>query len=56
MKHWLPFATVCFALALTACQPMAPAVVEQNTTTPEVFIPLDKAIPDYGLTLEGVHL
>jgi len=26
------------------------------TPTPEVFIPLDKAIPDYGITLEGVHL
>lgn len=28
----------------------------QVTPTPEVFIPLDKAIPDYGITLEGVHL
>jgi hypothetical protein len=28
----------------------------QVTPTPEIFIPLDKAIPDYGITLEGVHL
>lgn len=26
------------------------------TPTPEIFIPLEEAIPDYGLTLEGVHL
>ena len=30
--------------------------VNEGTPTPEVFIPLDEAIPDYGLTLEGVHL
>ncbi len=29
---------------------------QEITPTPEVFIPLDKAIPDYGITLEGVHL
>ena len=28
----------------------------QATPTPEVFIPLDQAIPDFGITLEGVHL
>ena len=28
----------------------------QVTPTTDVFIPLDKAIPDYGITLEGVHL
>jgi hypothetical protein len=28
----------------------------QVTPTPEVFIPLDEAIPDFGITLEGVHL
>jgi hypothetical protein len=28
----------------------------QMTPTPEVFIPLDKTIPDYDITLEGVHL
>ena len=28
----------------------------QATPTPEVFIPLDKAIPDFGITLESVHL
>jgi hypothetical protein len=30
--------------------------VNEVTPTPEVFIPLDKAIPDYGITLEGIHL
>jgi hypothetical protein len=28
----------------------------QATPTPEVFIPLDKAIPDYGISLEGIPL
>ncbi len=37
--------------AVTAI-PSAP----EPTPTPEVFIPLDKAIPDQGITLEGVHL
>ena len=31
-------------------------LLAETTPTPEVFIPLDKAIPDYGMTLEGVHL
>lgn len=26
------------------------------TPTPEIFIPLDKAIPDFGITLEDIHL
>jgi hypothetical protein len=30
--------------------------LSEITPIPEVFIPLDKAIPDYGITLEGVHL
>jgi hypothetical protein len=30
--------------------------LSQATPTPEVFIPLDKAIPDFGITLESVHL
>ena len=30
--------------------------VVEITPTPEVFIPLDKAIPDLGITLQGVHL
>jgi len=30
--------------------------VNEVTPTPEVFIPLDNAIPDFGITLEGVHL
>ncbi len=37
--------------AVTAV-PSAP----EATPTLEVFIPLDKAIPDQGITLEGVHL
>ncbi len=56
MKSWPRSAIVCVVLALVACQPAALATVEQPTTTPEVFIPLDKAIPDYGIVLEGVHL
>ncbi|RPJ27606.1 MAG: hypothetical protein EHM33_07415 [Chloroflexi bacterium] len=30
--------------------------VQEMTPTPEVFIPLDEAIPDYGIKLEEVHL
>jgi hypothetical protein len=30
--------------------------VVEVTPTPEVFIPLDEAIPDYGITLQDVHL
>jgi hypothetical protein len=30
--------------------------INETTPTPEVFIPLDQAIPDYGIMLEGVHL
>ncbi|HSA99743.1 MAG TPA: hypothetical protein VLE49_03765 [Anaerolineales bacterium] len=30
--------------------------IQEVTPTPEVFIPLDKAIPDHGITLDGVHL
>ena len=55
MKAFFLLALACAMLALAACQPAAlPA--EPPTTTPEVFIPIDKAIPDYGITLEGVHL
>lgn len=39
-------------LAESGALPPSPEV----TPTPEVFIPLDKAIPDYGLTREGVRL
>ena len=39
-------------LAATGSLPPLPEV----TPTPEVFIPLDRAIPDYGIMLEGVHL
>lgn len=40
-------------MLLAACQPLT---ASEATPTPEIFIPLDKAIPDYGITLEGVHL
>ncbi len=39
-------------LARTGSLPLAVEV----TPTPEIFIPLEKAIPDFGITLEGVHL
>ncbi len=52
MKHSIVLIMVCLALALAACGP----AVAEPTTTPEVFIPLDKAIPDAGIVLEGVHL
>jgi hypothetical protein len=29
---------------------------QEVTPTPEVFIPLDRAIPDDGIVLEGIHL
>ncbi len=53
MNRVLLFTLVCFTLLLAACQP---AAVLQPTPTPEVFIPVDQAIPDYGIALEGVHL
>ncbi len=52
MNRVLIFAIASLALLLSACQ----AAIPQPTPTPEVFIPLDKAIPDFGITLEGVHL
>jgi hypothetical protein len=39
-------------LARTGSLPPLPEV----TPTPEIFIPLDEAIRDYGITLEDVHL
>ena len=39
-------------LAQTGSLPPLP----EATPTPEVFIPLDKAIHDFGIMLEGVHL
>jgi hypothetical protein len=39
-------------LARSGYQPQA----YEATPTPEVFIPLDEAIGDYGITLEDVHL
>jgi hypothetical protein len=50
MHRSLILAVASLVLLLSACQPAAP------TPTPEVFIPLTQAIPDYGITLEGVHL
>ncbi len=54
MKHSIIFITII--LVLTACQPKTLPNIEAPTTTPEIFIPMDKAIPDYGIVLEGVHL
>ncbi len=51
MKRSLLLAICAITLAAAACQPAQPA-----TPTPEVFIPIDKAIPDYGITLGGVHV
>ncbi len=52
MKRGLLLVLASLALLLAGCQMSA----LQPTPTPEVFIPLEKAIPDYGITLEGVHL
>ena len=41
------------SVLLSACQGL---LAPSPTTTPEVFIPLNKAIPDFGITLQGVHL
>ena len=56
MKRSISFIITCSLLALTACQPAISPTIEEPTTTPEIFIPIDKAIPDYGIVLEGVHL
>ncbi len=53
MKRRILFATMAFGLLLAACQAI---VVPEPTPTPEIFIPLGEAIPDPGITLEGVHL
>ncbi len=45
-------ALVLALAALAACQP----AVVQPTPTPEVFIGVNQAIPDFGITLQGVHL
>lgn len=52
MKGSMLFAIIFSALILAACGP----AVAQPTTTPEVFIPLDKAIPEAAIVLQGVHL
>ncbi|MCL4528078.1 MAG: hypothetical protein M1282_01545 [Chloroflexi bacterium] len=54
MKYSILFTAVI--LILTACQPAILPTNETPTTTPEIFIPVDKAISDYGIVLEGVHL
>ena len=56
MKRATPLAIACFIVLLAACQPARLPTAEAPTTTPEIYIPLDKAIPDYGIILEGVHL
>ncbi len=53
MKRGIVFVTMAVGMLLAACQPL---VAPEPTPTPEIFIPLDKAIPDPGITLEGVHL
>ena len=50
------FIITCSLLVLTACQPSIFPTKEAPTMTPEIFIPIDKAIPDYGIVLEGIHL
>jgi len=56
MKRSFLLVLACAALALAACQAANPPGAEPPTTTPEIYIPIDRAIPDYGITLEGVHL
>lgn len=55
MKTRLPFVLAC-ALLLLACQ--LPSVISSQppTATPEVILPANQGVPDYGITLEGVHL
>ena len=56
MKRSIYFVVSCLLLTLIACQPAISPMAEEPTTTPEIFIPIDKVIPDYGIVLEGVHL
>ncbi len=56
MKRSTYLAVAGIALALAACQPAVGSTTPEPTTTPEIYIPLDKAIPDFGIVLEGVHL
>ena len=56
MSRTMPIALGFLVLILAACQPASLPTPEPPTVTPEVYIPLDKAIPDYGIVLEGVHL
>ncbi len=56
MKANVVLIATVFVLAFSACGPaISPATVEP-TPTPEIFIPLGKAIPEYNIVLEGVHL
>jgi hypothetical protein len=53
MRRCLFLLALALALpALAACQPAA----EPPTPSPEVFIGINQAIPDFGITLQGVHL
>ncbi len=56
MNSLASFALAGLVLLSAACQPITVPTQEAPTTTPEVYIPLEKAIPDYGIVLEGVHL
>jgi hypothetical protein len=53
MKRCLLLLALVFGLpTLAACQPRT----EPPTPTPEVFIGVNQAIPDFGITLQGVRL
>ncbi len=56
MNHIARMALGLLVLILAACQPASSPTAEAPTVTPEVYIPLEKAIPEYGIMLEGVHL
>jgi hypothetical protein len=56
MRQLIRLSIACLTLALAACQAANLQSAEDPTTTPEVFIPLDKAIPEAAIALEGVHL
>ncbi len=56
MNHITQIALGFLMLILAGCQPAALPTPEAPTVTPEVYIPLEKAIPEYAIALEGVHL
>ncbi len=56
MKAIVVLFAIAFVLASAACGPAISPATTEPTPTPEIFIPLDKAIPEYNIVLEGVHL